>query len=165
MGDATSDVETMFMEVLIGNTETSDASQKYKLALSTESSHLNVFSSACPDNMCDVKQKFNKSLSSTYTPSIDNQDFNLSVNSNQSGSKYELELKGEFGADDFRIRMNGFNRETVLPSLDFGSLVCSTCHPDLSYATYRSDFDGWLGIAPYDGNVTKVGNYNFLWQL
>jgi hypothetical protein len=66
MGDATSSVDHMFMEVLIGDTETFKPTQKYQLALSTEMSHLNVFSSECPDDQCDIKQKYDKDLSKTF---------------------------------------------------------------------------------------------------
>jgi hypothetical protein len=50
--------------------------------------------------------------------------------------------------------MNGFNRETILPSLDFTMLSCPTCSKP-----YHTDFDGWLGIAPHNSK------YNFLHQL
>jgi hypothetical protein len=56
-------------------------------------------------------------------------------------------MDGSFGSDDFRFRMNGFKRETIMPKLDFGMLTCSSC---TGSTFYSSTFDGWIGLAPLD---------------
>ena len=56
-------------------------------------------------------------------------------------------MDGSFGSDDFRFRMNGFKRETIMPLLDFAMLTCSSCVVGNSYS---NTFDGWVGLAPMD---------------
>ena len=132
MGDTKQSVDHMFMEVLIGNTTTSNSSQKFQLALSTQKSHLDVFSQSCPNTQCRVKQKYYKDISKTYTESDENEPFTFETKAlfNGYSNRDQVTLKGEFGAEDFRIRMNGFNRETLLVDLDFARLICSTCPYD-----------------------------------
>jgi len=71
-------------------------------------------------------------------------------------------MYGVFGeADDFRLTMNGFNRETILPKLDFATLTVAS--QNYFYKNHRRD--GWLGIAPYArGEMLKDIN-NFMFQL
>ena len=129
------------------------------MALSTEKSYLDVFDAFCPGEICNVKQKYDKDLSLTYTPSNSNL---INFQENQTLGENKVTLEGAFGGDDFRIRMNGFNRETVLPTLDFARLICSSCESDGT--SYSSSFDGWIGISPYNRSSMMPTN-NFMYQL
>jgi hypothetical protein len=139
------------MEVLIGN-----PSQKLKMALSTNQSTIAVHS-----DKGIVPNGYNSMHSSTFESS-DLPPLKVHQDSYVEGRSTgkSKDFTENFGFEDFRLRMNGFNRETVLPSLEFGMLI-----QDDSTATQASKFDGFVGIAPYDMNDEIKPIYNFMYQL
>lgn len=115
----TNDNNIMYMRTLVGDTDLPSV-PKFNLGISTGGSALELFSSSC--NQCVVESEYNADDSFTVgkstVPSYQTKISSVFKGNFDSGVLFD----GVFKTEDFRIRIDGFNRETILQDFDFSVL-------------------------------------------
>merc|ERR1712195_221264 len=121
----TNDNNIMYMRTLVGDTDLPSVPQ-FNLGISTGGSALELFSSSC--NKCVVESKYNADDSFTVgestVPSYQTKISSIFNGHFDHGGDFDsgVLFDGVFKTEDFRIRIDGFNRETILQDFDFSVL-------------------------------------------
>lgn len=121
--DGLANVNTMYMNVLVGDTESSTV-PNFKLGISTGGSAIELFSSDCDNEHCFVDQKYNILDSRTFGDSkVPSYQTKLSSVYEDLFDNVKVTFNGNFKTEDFRLRIAGFNKETILQDFDFSILT------------------------------------------
>ena len=129
---------------------------EYPLFVSTTERALGMISDVCKDgathgadaSSCDIKTPYKSDLSGTYSgnPDADPRRAKIAVYNDKDYQTQLIDFKGYKAQENFHFSLKNYKRETT-SNLPFYAVTSMA--EDLGKVAFKTDFSGFMGIAPY----------------